>query len=343
MSDPVFIPDEMPAPWPADLPLPEVVAGERHCAWISRFDADWRHGAWALREVVRQRGPELARLAGLRDEAAVDWERALFLDLEVGRHPRGGPCLFLAGTARFADGALVVTQRLARDADGEAELLAALLLELAQAGALFTFSGKGFDLPMTTARAEAHGLAPRFPPRHFDLHRMAGRLLKKKFGDQKLKTFERELLRYERVDDFAGSELPAAWHELSEPGAGALRVAVLRHNLLDVVALPALAAELAFRLEHPQEHDEREQAAAVQLSRGKDRATLEAALELDPDSFRARLELSKRVEQEDGNLSAALRHAELALEVAPDHLADAARRRIAQLKRRMTRAGWQEE
>ncbi|MBM4016056.1 MAG: hypothetical protein FJ293_13980 [Planctomycetes bacterium] len=310
--------------------------------WISRFAADWRHGPWAVREVARRGGPELARLAGLRDDAAVEWERALFLDLEVGRHPRGGPCLFLAGTARIRGGELVVTQRLARAADGEAALLEELLAELADARELFTFSGKGFDLPMTKERAAAHGRVAAFPARHFDLHRMAGKLLKKKFGDQKLQTFERELLRYERVGDLPGSASPLAWHELSEQGGSALRNAVLRHNLLDVVALPALAAELAFRMESPQEPDERAHAADVELARGKDRAAIEAALELDPDSFRARLELSKRIEQEEGDLSAALRHAELALEVAPDHLADAARRRIAQLKRRMARAGWEE-
>lgn len=343
MSEPVFVPDATPPPWPADLPPPTVVPRDGHVEWTSRFAADWRHGPWALREVVRRGGPELAQLAGRRDEAPVEWERALFMDLEVGRHPRGGACLFLAGTARFAGGELVLTQRLARDAEGERSVVVALLAELANAADLFTFAGKSFDLPMAKERAAAHALPLVVPPRHFDLYRMAGKLVRKKFGDQKLQTFERELLRYERVDDLPGAAMPLAWHELAEPGAAALRIAVLRHNLLDVLALPALAAELSFRVESPQEHDEREQLAEVHLARGKDRATLEAALAVDPDSFRARLELSKRIEQEDGDLTAALAQAELALEVAPEHLADAAKRRIAQIKRRMARAGWQEE
>ena len=237
MSEPVFVPDELPARWPADLPAPVVAEQGSHSTWTSRFAGDWRHGPWALREVQRRSGGELALLAGTRDPAPVAWERALFLDLEVGTHPRGGPCLFLAGSARFVDGELIVTQRLARDADGEASVVAALLADLATSSELFTFSGKSFDVPMAKARAAAHALDVTLPARHFDLYRMAGKLLRKRFGDQKLQTYERELLRFERHDDLPGSAMPLAWHELSEPGGAALRIAVLRHNLQDVLAL----------------------------------------------------------------------------------------------------------
>ncbi|MSR48131.1 MAG: hypothetical protein EXS13_13910 [Planctomycetes bacterium] len=343
MTEPKFVPDEVPPPWPSDLPTPAVVDRGDHAEWISRFPADWRHGPWSLREVLRRTGGELPLLASARDAVPVAWEQALFLDLEVGTHPRGGACLFLAGTARFDAGELIVTQRLARDAEGERAVVAALIAELAAARELFTFSGKSFDLPMTKARAKSHELTVAWPARHFDLYRMAGKLLRNRFSDQRLQTFERELLHFERQGDLPGSAMPLAWHELGEPGGAALRIAVLRHNLFDVLALPSLAAELAFRVESPQEPDEREQLAAAHLARGNDRTTIEAALEVDPDSFRARLELSKLVEREEGDLSSALQHAEHALELAPDHQKDAAKRRIAQLRRRMARLGWQEE
>lgn len=344
MTEPEFVPDAPPpAIWPADLP-PLEERDEGACVrWQSRFDANWRHGPWSMGEVQRRSGAPLALLARSRDPAALDWSRALFLDLEVGTHPRGGPCLYLAGSARFVDGELVLTQRLARDAEGEPALLEALMREFAECAELVTFSGKSFDAPMVQARAAAHALPLRLPPRHFDLYRMAGKFLRKRFRDQKLVTLERELLRFDRGADLAGGALPCAWHELLQPGQEAVRLAALRHNLLDVLALPSLAAELAFRVESPQEPEEREQLADLHVEAGKDRASLERALEVDPDSFRARLELSKVVEREEGDLEAALRHAELALEVAPDHLADAARRRIAQLKRRLARSGWQEE
>jgi uncharacterized protein YprB with RNaseH-like and TPR domain len=342
MPEPGFVPDETPARWPADLPTPQVVAGDGFDAWISRFEASWRHGPWSLAEVARRNGGELALLAGQRDAAPVAWERALFLDVEHGRHPRGGPCLWLSGTARFDGGALVVTQRLARDAEGERAVVAALLKELREAAELFTFSGKSADLPVTKERAASWQLDFAVPPRHFDLHRMAGKLLRRKFGDQRLQTFERELLRYERADDLSASALPLAWHELAEPGGAALRVAVLRHNLLDVVALPALAAELAFRVECPQEPDERGPIAELHVARGKERESIEAALAADPDSFRALMELSKLVEREEGDLTVALEHAQRALEVAPPHLKDAAKRRLAQLERRRARAGWED-
>ncbi len=344
MTEPEYVPDAAPTTaWPADLPQP-VAVDEGECVrYQTTFEATWRHGPWTMGEVQRRSGAPLALLAKARDAIAFDWSRALFLDLEVGTHPRGGACLYLAGTARFIDGALVLTQRLARDADGERALLIALAAELAQAGELVTYAGKSFDAPTLVARAAAHQVELSLPPRHFDLYRMAGKLLRKRYGDQKLVTFERELLRFDRGEDLPGSALPLAWHDLFLPESSSLRMAVVRHNLLDVLALPSLAAELSFRVECPQENDEREHLAELHVEVGKDRASLERALEVDPDSFRARLELSKVVEREEGDLDAAMRHAELALEIAPDHLADAARRRIAQLKRRMTRHGFEGE
>lgn len=339
-----FEPEPDPSRWPADLPpLVEADAG-RHVRFTTSYGPDWRHGPWSMGEVRRRPAEGLALLAGLRD-AAFEWDRALFLDLEAGAHPRGGPCVWLAGSARFDGGALRLEQRLARDDEGEGELLAALAEACAGAGALVTFSGKSFDVPMLRARAAAWRIEPRLPPLHLDLYRMAGKLLRKRSRgadaprDQKLVTCERELLRFERGEDLAGGALPCAWQELLAGGPRATLYAALRHNLLDVLALPALAAELSFRVESPQEEAEREQLAELQVERARDRAALEAALELDPDSFRARLELSKAIEREEGDLTAALRHAEAALEVAPAHLADAARRRIAQLTRRLARGG----
>ncbi len=72
---------------------------------------------------------------------------------------------------------------------------------------------------------------------------------------------------------------------------------------------------------------------------GKDRASLERALEDDPDCFRALLEMSKLAEREDGDLDAALDFARRAQDVAQPHLLDAAKRRIVQLERRLRRRG----
>ncbi len=310
---------------------------------VSRFEPSEIHGPWSMGEVARRSGEELALLAGVATSGPLDWSAALFLDLETGTHPRGGKCVWLAGTARFIDGTFVVTQRLAATWEAERELLVAVAEELRGARELVSFSGKSFDVPVLRARTKSEQVELKLPARHFDLYRIAGKLFPRgHFGDQKLQTFERELLRFVRDDDLPGSAMPLAWQSLEESGGEALRGAVLRHNLLDVLALPALAAELAFRFECPQELGERESVAAVRGKAGRDRASLESALAIDPDAFRVRLELSKVVERQEGDLDAALDHAERALAVAPEHLADLARRRLAQLRKRMRVTGAEE-
>jgi len=75
----------------------------------------------------------------------------------------------------------------------------------------------------------------------------------------------------------------------------------VRHNLLDVVALPALAAELTLRLESPEES----------------------------------LEQSRLDEQEAAGIAESLEEAKRALEVAPPHRREAARRKVRRLEKRL--------
>jgi hypothetical protein len=369
MSEPVFVPDPTPDPsaaWPAALPRPTAATRGELATFTTRFAPDFRHGPWSMAEAQRRPTSELAWLASARPTRrkadangasgllpVVEWTRALFVDLEKGSHPRGGECVSLAGVGRFeadeagadVDGrrSFVVRQFAARSADGEVALLDAVATLAAQADLLVTFSGRSFDAPFLTSRATSQRVELELPPRHFDLFRMASRVMRGRFVDETLATLERTLLRFERGEVAAGAAPPRAWSSLFEPGGEPLLNAVLAHNLFDVVALPALAAELSFRLESPQDAYEREHVADARARHGHDRASLERALEDDPDSFRALLEMSKVLERDEGDLGGALANARRALENAPAHAADAARRRIAQLERRMRRAGAMDE
>jgi uncharacterized protein len=338
MAPPRFEPDrEAPFSWPDDLPRPVEERRGSLSAFTTRFDLSFRHGPWSFHELARRPLQELALLTGRRGAEKLSPETAAFVDVEAGSHPLGGSCLFLAGIGRLEPEGFVVRQFLAREPAAERELLAAVAAELASATQLVTFNGRSFDLPLITERARADGVELAPPAAHFDLLRMAERLVRRKYGDARLVTLERELLRFTRSDDLPGAAAPRAWLELFEEGRDRLLTAVLRHNLLDVLALPALACELSFRLESPQDHDEKEQVADARVRAGKDRASLERALEEDPDCFRALLEMSKLAEREDSDLEAALGYARRALDAAEPHLQDAARRRIVQLERRARR------
>ncbi|HET6163638.1 MAG TPA: ribonuclease H-like domain-containing protein [Planctomycetota bacterium] len=336
MSQPSLEPD-------ADLPRSALAAAapERPglCTYETRFDLSFRHGPWTFHEFARRPLQELAVLLGKRGAEKLSPADAAFVDFEAGSHPRGGSCLFLAGIGRLRDDAFVVTQYLARTPEGERDVLECTARDLAAAPQLVTFNGRSFDVPLLVERTAAEGIEWAPARDHFDLLRMAERLVKRRFADARLVTLERELLRYTRIDDLPGAAAPRAWLELFEEGSDRLLQGVLRHNLLDVLALPALAAELSFRIESPQDLDERENLADARARAGKDRASLERALEDDPDCFRALLEMSKLVEREDGDLDAALDFARRAQDVAEPHLADAARRRIVQLERRLRRRG----
>jgi len=305
--------------------------------YTTRFERSHRHGPWTFDELARRPLEELAVLLGRRSSEKLSPESAAFVDFEAGSHPRGGSCLFLAGIGRLHEDAFVVTQYLARTPEEERDVLERTARDLAAAPQLVTFNGRSFDVPLLVERTAAEGIEWAPARDHFDLLRMAERLVKRRFADARLVTLERELLRYTRIDDLPGAAAPRAWLELFEEGRDRLLTAVLRHNLLDVLALPALACELSFRLESPQDHDEREQVADARVRAGKDRASLERALADDPDCFRALLEMSKLAEREEFDLEAALDYARRALDAAEPHLQDAARRRIVQLERRARR------
>jgi uncharacterized protein YprB with RNaseH-like and TPR domain len=313
MVEPELVRDPMPEPfWPAGLPRPRHRASGALSTFTTRFEGAYRHGPWSMAEIVRRATAELAQLAGgAAADEGLDWERALFLDLEAGGHPRGGSCIHVAGLARFVATAahdaddefrgFEVVQLVAHTEAGERALLETVARAAADATALVTYSGKSFDAPLLAERARSHALELALPRRHFDLYRMGTKLLRRRFSDTKLVTLERELLRYERVLDLPGIAVPWAFRTASEDGIDALLWAIVRHNLLDVVALPALAAELTLRLESPEES----------------------------------LEQSRLDEQEAAGIAESLEEAKRALEVAPPYRREAARRKVRRLEKRL--------
>jgi hypothetical protein len=88
---------------------------------------------------------------------------------------------------------------------------------------------------------------PALPP-HLDLLHVARRIYGARVERCSLTGLERDVLRFERLDDIAGEEIPERYRRYLREGDRAGVVPVVRHNLWDLVALAALTGELAARV-----------------------------------------------------------------------------------------------
>ena len=100
----------------------------------------------------------------------VDPRDMIFLDTETtGLSGGTGTHVFLVGIGRFNGDALHVRQFFMRHPGDERGLLAALAADLGDIGALVTYNGRSFDVPLLETRYRMHGQAFASPEQHIDL------------------------------------------------------------------------------------------------------------------------------------------------------------------------------
>ena len=174
-------------------------------------------------------------------------EGALFLDTETSGLAGGtGTIAFLLGMARFTGTELVLRQWLLTGFKGEAAMLESARSWLSEAEYLVSFNGKTFDVPLLVGRYRMHRIVePMGGMPHLDLLHPMRAAFAKKWDDCKLQTAERRLLRLHRDNDLPGAMMPATWSRFISLGQLDTMPAVLEHNRLDVLSLPACAAALA--------------------------------------------------------------------------------------------------
>lgn len=215
----------------------------------TRLDPAAKHGAVPVQRALAARGPALSTLALDPSLAELDVGRALFLDTETtGLSGGTGTIAFLVGLAYFEDDSLVVEQLFVHEPDAEAALLARVAALIAGASALITFNGKSFDLPLLRSRFVLSRIPPPALPPHLDLLHVARRIYGARVDRCSLTGLERDVLRFERLDDIAGEEIPERYRRYLREGDRAGIVPVVRHNLWDLVALAALTGELSARV-----------------------------------------------------------------------------------------------
>ncbi len=196
-----------------------------------------------------------------------------------------GTIAFLIGAAWFAGDELRVEQWTLTRLSAEAGMLRAFaerLEELAgPSTVLLSYNGASFDLPLLRARCRrARVECPRLEGRHIDLLLPVRRLWRDVEPDCRLSTLERSRLGVVRHDDVAGHEIPEAfWSWLEDPDDGEAAALIERvhvHNQVDLLTLPALAAEVAAAIRSPSGSAEALRVARLEVARGERDTALRA-------------------------------------------------------------------
>ena len=228
-------------------PPRSLARGERG-AWarVERLERSYRHGSFALEDMLDASRERIAERA--RDERllAIDLERAVFLDTETtGLSGGAGTYVFLVGLGRFVDGRFELWQGFLPHPADEKTLLQETAARIFDASVIISFFGKSFDRHRLEDKMRLHGVAPPFEARvHLDLYHPLRRAHRGQFENCRLKTLERELVAVMRGDDLPGSFAPAAWFDFLGKRPHRLE-GVFRHNREDVLSLVSLAAHLA--------------------------------------------------------------------------------------------------
>lgn len=253
------------------------------------------HGRRPLSDLLT--GP----LGHLPEADGLDPAATVFLDTETSGLDGGtGTVVFLLGMARVEGAALLLRQYLLLEFSGEAALLAAAGEWLGAGGAIASFNGKAFDLPLLGARCRLAGLPDPFAGRpHLDLLFPIRRGFARAWPDCRLATAEERLLAFRRRDDLPGAEVPDAWFAWLHRGEAGRLPRVVEHNRWDLVSLAALLPALAVAYAQPGAWGADVAAVARAHLRRNDHARALALLEahrdtLDPDGLRELARLYKR-------------------------------------------------
>ena len=301
-------------------------------------------------------------------------ERLRLFDLETtGLSGGTGTIAFLAAVGRLVDGEFALTQVFLEDYPGERAFLSAFL-PLLEGGAIVTYNGKAFDLPLLRTRCVMNGIPAPEPRIHVDALFASRRLWRRVHGGASLGLLEREVLGIERLEDLSGAMIPEAWLSFARRGDSQVMSLVLSHNADDVVGLAGLLARVQAVFDDPRSRlaranvdraglglgllsagreSEGEELLEAAAGDGDERAGLILAMryrrvgraedyvrvaDLMPRTYRCAVERAKACERLLGDLGAAARWAREAYRLASrESEREAAEARLARIEARIAR------
>jgi hypothetical protein len=248
--------------------------GEDRCFVVERIvDGEAMHGRSRIREIARRLSTHLEHVPLLTGGAPGCWP-FIFFDLETtGLSGGAGTYAFLVGCGSFTnDGCFATRQFLMTMPGDERAMLQTISSELDTAGALVSFNGKSFDVPVLETRYLFHRLEwaggkvthldALHPSRQFwgELARSVPAVSDvrepRSLGSRatvsavrprsncSLIALEEQVLGAARRDDVAGFEVPARYFQFLRTGDARPLAAVLEHNRLDLLSLAGLTAQL---------------------------------------------------------------------------------------------------
>lgn len=223
-----------------------------------RFAADRPHGRWPLGDLL-QRPPEiLGRLLDSPGQTpALEPRQIAFLDTETTGLAGGtGTYAFLVGIGFFADEqTFVIRQFFMRDLDEEPAQLQALIEALEPFGALGSFNGCAFDVPILETRLALQRLPSRLSGLpHLDLLRPARRVWRRVLMSCALSNLEQTVLAVRRAGvDVPSWMIPGLYFQYLQTGESAPLAGIFYHNQQDILSMVTLANHLCRLLENPAE------------------------------------------------------------------------------------------
>jgi uncharacterized protein YprB with RNaseH-like and TPR domain len=249
--------------------------GGDRCFVVERVvDAEVLYGRTRVRDIARRLSTRQEFVALLTGGAPCRWPY-VFFDLETtGLSGGAGTYAFLVGCGSFTDDGRFATRQFLMTMPGdERAMLQTISSELDAAGALVSFNGKSFDVPVLETRYLFHRLEwtggkvthldALHPSRQFwgepartlhaendvsrpwslDPGRATASAVRPR-SDCSLIALEEQVLGAARSDDVAGFEVPARYFQFLRTGDARPLAAVLEHNRLDLLSLAGLTAQL---------------------------------------------------------------------------------------------------
>ncbi len=237
--------------------LPGEVVDTEHGAFFHYREGhtlDTRHGHHDLAELLAHPTQSAAHLARDHRLADVDFRRMAFIDTETTGLAGGtGTYAFLVGVGVFEEEGFAVHQFFMRDYDEEPAMLHALGKLLDQLGAVVSFNGKSFDLPLVETRFIMARQTPRLVDApHLDLLPVARRFWKYRLDSCALSSLETEVLGVQRTqDDVPGWLIPDLYTDYARSGDAREMPRIFYHNAQDILSLVTLAARMCDLLSTP--------------------------------------------------------------------------------------------
>jgi len=186
-------------------------------------------------EMSAKDSPLCQRIASVCVPEELTLQDVIFLDIET-TGLNNSP-LFLIGTMVWEMDGLEMRQYLARNYAEEAAVISLFIETCASKKLLITFNGKSFDFPFIRTRAITNGVPFNLEPAHFDLLHECRRIWKDVLPNCKLQTLEKRICNRLRYSDIPGDMIPEVYHEYVRTENAWLIVEVLKHNMLDIVAM----------------------------------------------------------------------------------------------------------